>query len=151
VTTAAVALAMSSNVSTQSAAQETAAPMVRFVEEVWNRGNYAVMPQIVAPNALWHYGSVAFKADEAVVRRWRAGFPDFHFTIEDTIVQGERVAMRLSFTGTQLGPFWNQAPSGKTINVTQQTFCRVRDGRLQECWEDWDELGMRRQLGLIAP
>jgi len=59
--------------------------------------------------------------------------------------------MRLSFKGTQRGPFWNQAPSGKAIKVTQQTVCHVKNGRLKECWENWDELGMRRQLRLIAP
>jgi hypothetical protein len=27
--------------------------------------------------------------------------------------------------------------------------CHVQSDRLKECWEDWDEMGMRRQLGLI--
>ena len=31
---------------------------------------------------------------------WRAAFPDFHFTIEDTIVQGNKVVMRIPFNGT---------------------------------------------------
>ena len=39
---------------TQPRASATAEPMVRFVEEVWNRGDYTVISQVVAPDANLH-------------------------------------------------------------------------------------------------
>lgn len=128
---------------------QTALPVVRFIEEVWNQGDLSILPQIVAPDAKFHYRDITFTDVDAVVKRWRTGFPDFHFTIADTIVEGDKVAMRLTFTGTQQGVFWGTAPTGKRINVTQTGVCFVRHGKLQECWEDWDEYGMRMQLGLL--
>jgi predicted ester cyclase len=128
---------------------ETAQPVVRFIEEVWNQGNTAALQQIAVPHAKFHYRDITFTDIDAVVKRWRTGFPDFHFTIEDTIVEGDKVAMRMIFTGTQQGTFWGNPPSGRKISVTQTGVCTVSSGKLKECWEDWDEYGMRIQLGLL--
>lgn len=130
----------------------TATPLLRFVEEAWNKGDYAMIPEVIAADGSWHYAGHDFsgvQAATAVVKRWRAGFPDFHFSIDDTVVQGNKIAARLRFTGTQQGTFWGQPATGKPISVTQTMICRVEAAKLKECWEDWDELGMRRQLGLI--
>ena len=80
--------------------------------------------------------------------RWRTGFPDFHFTIEDVLVDHGEVAMRLIFTGTNTGPFLGP-PTGKPIKVSQMMICEVKDARLGRCWEDFDDYDLRQQLGLI--
>ena len=128
---------------------DAAKPLVRFIEEVWNKGDYSVIPQVVAPGARLHYRDYTSTEVESVVKLWRTAFPDFHFKIEEVIVQGDKVAARLPFTGTQRGEFWGQAPTGRRINVTETLLCHVKNGQLSECWEDWDEYGMRMQLGLI--
>ena len=40
-------------------------------------------------------------------------FPDLHFTIEDQLVQGDRVAFRWRATGTHTGPLGAAPPTGK--------------------------------------
>jgi predicted ester cyclase len=81
------------------------------------------------------------------VQMWREGFPDFHFKLEDMIVQGNKIVLRIPFTGTHLGKFWGLEPTGKKINVTETLILRLDDERIAEMWEDYDEYGMRIQLG----
>ncbi|HXJ96190.1 MAG TPA: ester cyclase [Terriglobia bacterium] len=84
-----------------------------------------------------------------IVKTWRAAFPDFHFALEDMIVEGNKVALRIPFTGTHQGKFWGLEPTGKTIHVTETLILRIEGGKIAEMWEDYGEYGMRMQLGLI--
>jgi predicted ester cyclase len=126
----------------------------RAIEQVRNEGKFDGAP-ILAPQTTLHYrGRATTMTPEealAIVRSWRAGFPDFHFRIEDVIVQGNTVAMRVPFTGTHQGRFWGLEPTGKKIDVTETLIFRIEDGLIAEMWEDFDEYGMRLQLGLIKP
>lgn len=125
-----------------------------FVEDVWNKGDYRLAGQMFTPDVVLHYGGRAFpltpESGLQIVRNWRAGFPDFHFTIEDRIVQGNRIVLRIPFTGTHLGKFWGIEPTGRKINVTETLILRIEGGKVAEMWEDYDEYGMRIQLGLLS-
>ena len=124
----------------------------RAIEEVWNQGNFGGEP-LLAPQTRLHFrGRVITMTPEvaiAVVKSWRMGFPDFHFRIEDVITQGDKVVMRIPFTGTHLGRFWGLEPTGKKIDVSETLIFRIENGLIAEMWEDYDEYGMRAQLGLI--
>jgi predicted ester cyclase len=86
-----------------------------------------------------------------IVKNWRAAFPDFHFQLEDMIVSGNKVALRIPFTGTHQGRFMGAEPTGKKISVTETLILRIDAGKIAEMWEDYDEYGMRIQLGLLKP
>ena len=126
----------------------------RAIEQVWNEGKFDGAP-LLAPQTTLHYrGRATTMTQEdalAIVRSWRAGFPDFHFRIEAVIVQGNTVVMRVPFTGTHQGRFWGLEPTGKKIDVTETLIFRIEEGLIAEMWEDFDEYGMRVQLGLIKP
>lgn len=105
-------------------------------------------------DCLLHYGSWtgAMRSEgKMILGMWLRGFPDFAFEVKDIVVDGNRGAMRLTFTGTQTGEFLGLAPTGKRIQCTESLFVLVRDGKIAEAWEDYDELGMWRQLGLKLP
>jgi predicted ester cyclase len=125
----------------------------RAIEEAWNEGRFDGTPML-APQLTLHYRGQATPmtpaAAYAVIKRWRDAFPDFHFRIEDVIVQGNKVVMRIPFTGTHQGRFWGLEPTGRKIDVTETLIFRVENGLITEMWEDFDEYGMRLQLGLIA-
>jgi predicted ester cyclase len=57
-----------------------------------------------------------------------------------------RVAARVSFTGTQRGPWKGIQPTGRSVRVTEMFMCRLESNRLTECWQEWDEYGLRQQL-----
>jgi predicted ester cyclase len=125
------------------------------VEDVWNKGDFRLVNQVFAPQVVLHYRGRDFpltaESGVRIVRMWRDGFPDFHFKLEDMIVQGNKIALRIPFTGTHLGKFWGLEPTGNKINVTETLILRVEDGKIAEMWEDYDEYGMRIQLGLVKP
>jgi predicted ester cyclase len=81
----------------------------------------------------------------------RTAFPDASYTIDDVIAEGDKVVLRVSFTGTHSGPFWTPvgtlSPTGKRCTNPATGVYRVADGRIvQEWWaEDW--LPLLRQLG----
>jgi predicted ester cyclase len=122
------------------------------VEKLWNEGDLAVADQVYAPGQILHLRgeSYPFGPDAAkkAVASMRKAFPDFEFKIEDIVAEGDKLAIRYIFTGTHQGKIWGIAPTGKKISVTQTTIIRFADGKMIEAWEDYDEYGMRLQLGM---
>jgi predicted ester cyclase len=85
--------------------------------------------------------------------RLRTAFPDFAHVVEDTVAQGDLVALRSTMTGTHdgdfVGPDFVLPPTGKPIRVRHFHMFRVSEGRIVEHWALRDDLGMQRQLGLL--
>jgi len=126
-----------------------------FVEDVWNKGDFRLAGEMFVPQVVLHFRGrdipLTPESGLQTVQMWRDGFPDFHFKLEDMIVQRNKIALRIPFTGTHLGKFWGLEPTGKKINVTESLVLRIEDGKIAEMWEDYDEYGMRIQLGLVKP
>ena len=76
-------------------------------------------------------------------------FPDLELTIHDLVAEGDKVAARLSFSGTHQGEFLGVAPTGRGVEVTGLTIIRLAGGRVAEQWEQFDMLGLMQQLGVI--
>lgn len=56
-------------------------------------------------------------------------------TIEDTVAEGDRVAVRVTWRGTHTGTFAGMAPTGRTFRTTGIGLFRIQDGRVSErCW-----------------
>lgn len=80
---------------------------------------------------------------------YRRAFPDFRFTIEDQVAEGDRVTTRWTLNGTNTGEMRGMPPTGKPVEVTGTTAFRFEDGKIKEGWWHWDFLGMLSQLGVI--
>jgi predicted ester cyclase len=76
---------------------------------------------------------------------------DVVFTIDDSIAEGDQVAVRLTASATQSGEFMGLPPSGERYTIPEIHIFRVRDGRIVEHWHPFDQLGMMRQLGAMPP
>jgi len=75
-------------------------------------------------------------------------FPDFEMTAEDTIVEGDRVVIRVTARGTHQGEFMGIPPTGKRIEVPLIDISRIRDGKIVEHWGVMDSGVMMQQLGV---
>jgi steroid delta-isomerase-like uncharacterized protein len=75
----------------------------------------------------------------------RTAFPDLHIEIEDAFASGKRVAMRLTFSGTHLGPLLGAEASGRRISFSGVNLYRLEDGRIAETWQLTDWAGALRQ------
>ena len=125
----------------------------RYVEEVLNEKNLALVDELFVPTFIDHDSSMPEAKGPAGIKRLaamvHASFPDVHFTIQDMIAEADRVVYRYSVSGTHQKDFMGIATTGKQISFTGIHIYRVCDGKLQEEWENWDMLGLMRQLGVI--
>jgi steroid delta-isomerase-like uncharacterized protein len=79
----------------------------------------------------------------------RNAFPDLTFTIEDTISEGDKVAVKATLRGTHQGPFAGRPASGNSVEVGSCDVFRVREGRIVEAWWLGDSGSMFMQIGAI--
>jgi steroid delta-isomerase-like uncharacterized protein len=133
--------------------EENKATFRRYVEEVGNEGNLDLADDVF-DRYLAHQpdGSVLERGPEDVKRfmgEFRSAFPDFHSTIEDQIAEGDRVVTRWRMRGTHEGEFRGIAPTGKELDITGIGIFRFSDGKVVESWDNFDQLGMMRQLGMV--
>ena len=79
----------------------------------------------------------------------RIGFPDYQEEVEDIVVQGDKVAVKLRIRGTHTGPMFGVAGTGRTVDFRDMTICTLRDGKIVEQSGLSDNLSLFSQLGLI--
>jgi predicted ester cyclase len=133
----------------QSITQLEMVDVVRqVIEQGFNRGNYAALDALLPEQSVEHQAGLhgdreGFKRD---IQFLRGAFPDFHMIIEETLVDGDRVWVRSTARGTNLGPFMGP-PTGKSIEVTVFDECRVQNGRIVEHWGVPDRFTILQQLG----
>jgi predicted ester cyclase len=60
----------------------------------------------------------------------RAAFPDLEGRIEDVLAEGDRVAGRVTWRGTHLGPFADVAPTGRPVTIAAFHIVRLAGGRI---------------------
>lgn len=124
--------------------------------DVWNTGNFDQVECMLSPPTIivTRGGRVLLRRDnlQKVVTAWRTSMPDLHFKIEDTIIQGDKVAMRLSFTGSYKERLFSNTakPSPdvpRTVRATEMLMFLLKDGKIKEIWEEYDEIRMRLEMG----
>ena len=125
----------------------------RVIEEVYNRGDLDVVDEVAASDLIIHASAQDIHGREgakAYVAALRAGFPDLHFTIEDQVAEGDMVVTRWIARGTHAGEFQGIPATGKEVRLAGTDIDRISGGKVAECWAHVDELGLMRQLGIIA-
>jgi predicted ester cyclase len=76
-------------------------------------------------------------------------FPDLQMEIQELIAEGDKVVGRFTCSGTHLGAWLGQPPTGRRFErVDEVAIFRFRDGRIVDAWSLEDTLGRLRQLGL---
>jgi predicted ester cyclase len=78
------------------------------------------------------------------------GIPDLRETVVDQIGEGDRVATRLTGSGTHRGPLMGIAGSGALVRWSAVVISRfAADGRVAEEWVEADFLSFATQLGAV--
>ena len=135
--------------------EEMKAKATQFVEEVINTGNLDRFTEFFTADYVEHVppptpdfpkGPEGFKA---VFGGLRAAFPDFHYTIEYTIAEGDKVVQRITGHGTMKGSFMGLPATGKQAAWTETHISRIANGKFVEHWAYVDQVGMMQQLGLM--
>jgi len=136
-------------------AKEIKALERRLYEEC-NKGKaaaLAVIDELYATDLVYHSSTGrdirGIKDYKQHVSEFYSAFPDLHFTIDDMVVEGDKVAVRLTVTSTNKGAFRGIPPTNKKVTVSEIQIDRVAGGKFVEGWSRYDTLGLMQQLGLI--
>jgi predicted ester cyclase len=80
------------------------------------------------------------------IRAFRKSFPDLHFTVEEMIAEGDKVAYRWTAHGTHQGEYDGIAPTSKIITATGISIIRIDDGKVVEDRFESSVPSIREQL-----
>ena len=124
----------------------------RIIDEIFNKGNMSVADELLAPSCVEHQRGGLGAGPEGIKRTatfLRAAFPDFTLTIEDLVVDGDKIWARQRGGGTNEGRFLGHPPTGKKVYVEVFDVCRFENGKMVEHWGVPDQLGILLGLGVI--
>jgi steroid delta-isomerase-like uncharacterized protein len=131
--------------------REMIAVVDRVRAEVYNAGNFDVMPEIFADGYLHGSANGPDAIGIAEGARRIGGFvtalPDLEWTFDDVIGEGDRVAARWTTRGTHDGDLLGFSPTGKPVEFTGISFFTVRCGKVVEFQTEMDAAGLLEQVG----
>jgi predicted ester cyclase len=123
-------------------------------ERVWSDGDYSAVERLIAPTYTihsdpgdaWEGQSLDHLTYVERIDFSRAAFPDLRFEMHDLVAAGDRVAVRWSAAGTQLGALPGLPASGRRLRFSGQTIYELRRDRIAGHWQVIDRLGFVQQL-----
>lgn len=114
----------------------------RAVEEIWNRGEFAVADTLFARDYVNHAGLISdlVRGPEAIkisVALYRTAFPDLRISIDTLTANEDAVLLR-----------WTAHSVKAQGTLTGMLVSRVAGGKIAESWMQWDQAGMLQRLRL---
>ncbi len=113
------------------------ATIARIFEKIWNQHDLDLIEDIYAEDFVANIANApeAIRGLEAFaqfVALFQVMYPDFVFTVEDQIAEGDKVATR-----------WSARTSyqGSETALTGISIHRLVDGKVVESWDNWDSAG----------
>lgn len=123
-----------------------------FIDAI-NHRNWDRLDNIVAHKFVRH----SFAAGEPGVkcrgdlveylRTQESIFPKFKEKILDLVAEGDKVAVRQQFKGTQLGDMGPYSASCKDVELEYLAIYRIENNTIIESWAEWDNYTSMKQLG----
>jgi steroid delta-isomerase-like uncharacterized protein len=125
--------------------------ITRFIMEVWNKNNLAVLDDLMDPTYYdYSYEPRNREGLERILLMMQAAFPGHETIIEEIVGEGDTVAICQTLRGTHSGSFRGLPPSGKQIEIGGYRFFKVRDGKITSHRALLDLPGLLQQIGTNA-
>lgn len=132
--------------------QDTADVLRNFLRDAWNERDLDAFAKYVSPDVRFHGArgpTIGYQQYLEMATDFQRAFPDLHFDIQHVIAEGEHASVRLIISGTNDGPWRGRPPTHRKARVVGQPQVRVKDGKIVEFWQLFDELGMLHQIGHV--
>lgn len=127
----------------------------RFIDEVWNKGNYAVLAELVSDKFVSHQpilGEVrGVEGLRQQVQGFRTAFPDLRLAIDDIGTVGDRVFLRWTGRGTHRGAFMGLPPTNNSGEIHGISIDLIVNGKITEHYESYDSLMLMQTMGVVPP
>ncbi len=128
--------------------------IVRRYQEIYNSNDLEALGEVVSDDLLTPKIMAGIPSGmegaKAAHRIMLAGFPDYQTVIDDLIAEGDKVAARITMSGTHTGTFMGIPPTGKHISFTGIYIARIANGKIVEHWGEEDSISLLQQLGAIS-
>lgn len=129
--------------------------MQRFVEFI-NSGDETLGQAVVSESAVFHvpFSDTPLKGLPGymqILGMMRSAYPDVQWTLDDTVIEDDRVVAQFTLRGTHEGEFFGVPASGKKIQVRAMAIYRFQDGKIVEETGMPDIFGMMLQIGAVKP
>jgi steroid delta-isomerase-like uncharacterized protein len=147
-----VALIYSSTCVSQTADQNKATARL-YIEECVNKRKLELIDQIFADSFRVH---ILLDSTQSISTRKALkdflsslfdAFPDIHYTVGDIIGGANRVAMRVSFSGTHKKDFLGIKANNNKVNYASEIFFfRFENGKVVEDWVQLDLYNLFKKM-----
>lgn len=130
--------------------EQNQASFRQIINEAFNKGNYSVLRDHVRPDFIEHQFGLhpTLEGMQGDIQFLRTAFPDFNLTIEDMVADEDKLWVRMTARGTNLGGFMGP-PNGKSFEVAVFDTCRFSEGKMVEHWGSPDRFALLAQLDLL--
>jgi steroid delta-isomerase-like uncharacterized protein len=128
--------------------------IVRHLFEVWNTGRLDAIEELYSADYVADYRPYAplrrgYDAIKDMIQRAHVAFPDYHEELEEMVAEDDKVVVRLTITGTQLGQWGPLPPTGKPVRFEEIVILGFVDGKVVSQRGIPDNLAALRQLGVV--
>jgi steroid delta-isomerase-like uncharacterized protein len=127
--------------------------IVRHLFRELNGGNFGVFDKIFAEDFVDRYPVPGETPNREGLKRLLAGmhdtFPDWHWSLNDMLAEGDKIAYRSAMKGTDKGGYIGMPPTGKKVTFAGVGILRFANGKVVERWTIGDSMTLMHQLGLV--
>ena len=128
--------------------------LLQRVTQLWNGGDPRSANEIYADDCVYRGAAMpepirGRDALTAHMTHMRKIFPDLRLTADETLTEGDRIAVRWTWTGTHKGEWEGVAPTGRKVTETGLSMLRLRNGKIVDEFVASDRHSLFQQLGLV--
>jgi steroid delta-isomerase-like uncharacterized protein len=131
--------------------EEIKALVVRYVNEVLNRGNFDLLDEICSPDYKRYLSPLSNPLTLGEQRQRlsaiRSAFPTWELSVEEIVCENDLVAFRAVIQGNHRGTFLGLPATGKSFSTSALDMVRIENGRFVEHWGGPDLFALAQQLG----
>ncbi len=128
--------------------------IVQRYQEIYNSNDLDALGEVVSEDLLTPKIMpgipTGIEGAKAAHRIMLAGFPDYQTSIDDIFAEGDKVAARITMSGTNSGSFMGIPPTGKHVSFTGIYIARIANGKIVEHWGEEDGVSLLQQLGVLS-
>lgn len=119
--------------------KEKAKIVATFMEEFKNKHNLNIVYKLFTKKCKFHLvgnPSTDRKGQIEIGKKIFAAFPDVHVSLQDLIIDGDKVVKRHIARATHKGEFYGYPPTGKNVHWTENHIYRLENGKIAEVWSE---------------
>jgi len=132
--------------------EQKVAVVRRFIEEFKNKENLDILFGLMTPDFVLHLPGAQLppgpESQKWVGNAIFGSFTKVHVTVNDTIVEGDRVVERHTAHAVHSGEFNGVPATGKNVFWTENHIYRLQNGRIAEAWS---EVSFHHLMAQIRP